>query len=78
MGGAAGGGVARCAARHRVCGVDPGKVIISAAITGGMTVPTQSTAIPITPEQIVDSALGAHEVGATLDRAAALLEGMLE
>jgi uncharacterized protein (DUF849 family) len=47
-------------------GVDPGKVIISAAITGGMTVPTQSSAIPITPEQIIESAVGAHEAGATL------------
>jgi uncharacterized protein (DUF849 family) len=46
--------------------MDRSKVIISAAITGGMTVPTQSSAIPITPEQIVDSAVGAHEAGATL------------
>ena len=46
--------------------MDPSKVIISAAITGGMTVPTQSSAIPITPEQIIDSAVGAHEAGATL------------
>jgi uncharacterized protein (DUF849 family) len=46
--------------------VDPSKVIISAAITGGMTVPSQSSAIPITPEQIIDSAVGAHEAGATL------------
>jgi uncharacterized protein (DUF849 family) len=49
-----------------VLGVDSSKVIISAAITGGMTVPTQSSAIPITPEQIIDSAVGAHEAGATL------------
>jgi uncharacterized protein (DUF849 family) len=42
------------------------KVIISAAITGGMTVPGQSEAIPITPEEIVDSAVGAHEAGATI------------
>ena len=46
--------------------MDSGKVIISAAITGGMTVPTQSSSIPITPEQIIDSAVGAHEAGATL------------
>jgi uncharacterized protein (DUF849 family) len=46
--------------------MDPGKVIISAAITGGMTVPTQSSAIPVTPEEIIDSAVGAHEAGATL------------
>ncbi|HEV8045810.1 MAG TPA: 3-keto-5-aminohexanoate cleavage protein, partial [Rubrobacter sp.] len=42
------------------------KVIISAAITGGMTVPGQSEAIPITPEEIVESAVGAHEAGATI------------
>lgn len=42
------------------------KVIISAAITGGMTVPGQSPAIPITPEEIVDSAVGAHAAGATI------------
>ena len=42
------------------------KFVISAAITGGMTVPGQSAAIPITPEEIVDSAVGAHEAGATI------------
>ena len=42
------------------------KVIISAAITGGMTVPGQSAAIPITPDEIVESAVGAHEAGATI------------
>ena len=42
------------------------KVIISAAITGGMTVPGQSPAIPITPEEIVESAVGAHEAGAAI------------
>jgi len=42
------------------------KVIISAAITGGMTVPGQSEAIPITPEEIVESAVGAHEAGAAI------------
>jgi uncharacterized protein (DUF849 family) len=42
------------------------EVIISAAITGGMTVPTQSTAIPVTPEEIIDSAVGAHEAGAAI------------
>ena len=42
------------------------KVIISAAITGGMTVPGQSEAIPITPEEIVESAVEAHEAGATI------------
>ncbi len=42
------------------------KVIISAAITGGMTVPGQSAAIPVTPDEIVESAVGAHEAGATI------------
>jgi uncharacterized protein (DUF849 family) len=42
------------------------KVIISAAITGGMTVPGQSPAIPITPEEIIESAVGAHEAGAAI------------
>nr|MBA3791965.1 3-keto-5-aminohexanoate cleavage protein [Rubrobacter sp.] len=42
------------------------KVIISAAITGGMTVPGQSGAIPITPDEIVDSAVEAHEAGAAI------------
>ncbi|HEX5974880.1 MAG TPA: 3-keto-5-aminohexanoate cleavage protein, partial [Rubrobacteraceae bacterium] len=42
------------------------KFIISAAITGGMTVPGQSEAIPITPDEILDSAVGAHEAGAAI------------
>jgi uncharacterized protein (DUF849 family) len=42
------------------------EVIISAAITGGMTVPTQSKAIPVTPEEIIDSAVGAYEAGAAI------------
>jgi uncharacterized protein (DUF849 family) len=42
------------------------KVIISAAITGGMTVPGQSAAIPVTPEEIIESAVGAHGAGATI------------
>ena len=47
-------------------GQDVEKVIISAAITGGMTVPGQSPAIPITPEEIIESAVGAHEAGAAI------------
>jgi uncharacterized protein (DUF849 family) len=42
------------------------KVIISCAITGGMTVPGQSAAIPITPGQIVESALEAYRAGASI------------
>jgi uncharacterized protein (DUF849 family) len=42
------------------------EVIISCAITGGMTVPTQSQAIPVTPQEIVESAVGAYEAGAAI------------
>ena len=42
------------------------KVFLSCAITGGMSVPSQSPAIPITPEQIVESAVGAHAAGAAI------------
>jgi 3,5-dioxohexanoate:acetyl-CoA acetone transferase len=42
------------------------KVFISCAITGGMTVPSQSAAIPVTPEEIVESAVAAHEAGAAI------------
>lgn len=42
------------------------EVIISAAITGGMTVPTQSGAIPVTPEEIIESAVGAYDAGAAI------------
>ncbi|HET7481015.1 MAG TPA: 3-keto-5-aminohexanoate cleavage protein [Rubrobacteraceae bacterium] len=41
-------------------------MIISAAITGGMTVPGQSAAIPVTPDEIVESAVEAHAAGATI------------
>jgi uncharacterized protein (DUF849 family) len=42
------------------------RVFCSCAITGGMSVPGQSPAIPITPEQIIDSAVGAHGAGAAI------------
>ena len=42
------------------------KAFISCAITGGMTVPGQSGAIPVTVEEIVDSAVAAHEAGAAI------------
>jgi uncharacterized protein (DUF849 family) len=42
------------------------KVFISCAITGGMTVPGQSRAIPVTVEEIVDSAVEAHQAGAAI------------
>jgi uncharacterized protein (DUF849 family) len=42
------------------------RVFCSCAVTGGMSVPGQSAAIPITPEQIVDDAVGAHAAGAAI------------
>jgi uncharacterized protein (DUF849 family) len=42
------------------------KVFVSCAITGGMTVPGQSPAIPVTVEEIVDSAVEAHQAGAAI------------
>jgi 3,5-dioxohexanoate:acetyl-CoA acetone transferase len=42
------------------------KVIITCAITGAIHTPTMSPHLPITPEQIADSAIGAAEVGAAI------------
>jgi uncharacterized protein (DUF849 family) len=42
------------------------KVFVSCAITGGMTVPGQSPAIPVRPEEIVESAVAAHGAGAAI------------
>jgi uncharacterized protein (DUF849 family) len=42
------------------------RVLCSCAITGGMSVPGQSAAIPVTPEQIIDSAVAAHGAGAAI------------
>jgi uncharacterized protein (DUF849 family) len=44
---------------------DP-RVLCSCAITGGMSVPGQSPAIPVTPEEIIDSAVEAHGAGAAI------------
>jgi uncharacterized protein (DUF849 family) len=41
-------------------------VFCSCAVTGGMSVPSQSAAIPVTPEEIVDSAVAAHAAGAAI------------
>lgn len=41
-------------------------VIVTCAITGGMTVPSQSEAIPVTPEELIASAVEAHEAGAAV------------
>lgn len=43
-----------------------GKVIITCAITGNLTKPEQTPYLPITPGQIVDSALEASEAGASI------------
>jgi uncharacterized protein (DUF849 family) len=42
------------------------RVLCSCAITGGMSVPGQSAAIPVTPGEIVDSAVAAHAAGAAI------------
>ncbi len=43
-----------------------GKVIITAAITGGVHVPSQSPHLPITPDEIVDECVRAGEAGAAV------------
>lgn len=40
--------------------------IVTCAVTGGMTVPSQSPAIPVTPEQIVADGIAAWEAGASI------------
>ncbi len=42
------------------------KVIITCALTGGMTVPTQSEAIPVTAQEIIDQGVAAAEAGASV------------
>jgi len=42
------------------------RVFCSCAITGGMSVPGQSAAIPVTPQQIADSAVAANAAGAAI------------
>jgi len=42
------------------------KLIISAALTGGATIPTQSPYIPITPEEIAQEAKRAADAGAAI------------
>lgn len=41
-------------------------IVISCALTGGMTVPGQSDAIPVTPDGIVASGIAAREAGAAV------------
>lgn len=40
------------------------KVVVTCALTGGMTVPAQSSAIPVTVDQIVEEGVRAAEAGA--------------
>jgi uncharacterized protein (DUF849 family) len=42
------------------------KVIISAAVTGGIHTPTMTPYLPITPEQIIDDAVKAYHAGASV------------
>ena len=42
------------------------KVIITCAVTGNLTTPSQTPYLPITPEQIADACLGAAEAGAAV------------
>src|SRR6186997_3335431 len=42
------------------------RVIISCAITGAIHTPSMSPHLPVTPEQIIDSAVGAAEAGAAI------------
>jgi 3,5-dioxohexanoate:acetyl-CoA acetone transferase len=46
--------------------VNKGAVVCSCAVTGGMSVPGQSAAIPVTPNEIVESAVAAHAAGAAI------------
>jgi uncharacterized protein (DUF849 family) len=43
-----------------------GKVVITAAITGGVHVPSQSPHLPLTPDEIVDECVRAREAGAAV------------
>jgi uncharacterized protein (DUF849 family) len=45
---------------------DKRKVIVSCAITGAIHTPTMSPYLPITPEQIAESAIGAANAGAAI------------
>jgi uncharacterized protein (DUF849 family) len=42
------------------------KVIISCAVTGSVHTPTMSPALPVTPEEIAQASLDAHEAGAAV------------
>ena len=42
------------------------KVIITCAITGSIHTPSMSPHLPVTPEEIIESAVGAAEAGAAI------------
>lgn len=42
------------------------KPIVSCAVTGGLTLPSQTSYLPITPKQIADEAVRAAEAGASM------------
>lgn len=42
------------------------KVIVSAAVTGSVHVPSMSEYLPITPDEIADAAIGAARAGAAI------------
>lgn len=44
----------------------PKKALITCAVTGAVHTPTMSPALPITPEEIAESSLAAHEAGAAI------------
>ena len=45
---------------------DRNKVIITCAVTGAIHTPSMSEYLPVTPEEIIDAALGAAEAGASI------------
>jgi uncharacterized protein (DUF849 family) len=42
------------------------RIVITCAVTGSAPTPDKNPAVPVTPEQIADSALGAHDAGAAI------------
>jgi uncharacterized protein (DUF849 family) len=44
----------------------PNKVMITCAVTGSIHTPSMSPALPVTPEEIADAAIGAAEAGAAI------------
>ncbi|MCL1855190.1 MAG: 3-keto-5-aminohexanoate cleavage protein [Clostridia bacterium] len=50
------------------------KIVVSAAVTGGVHVPSMSKYLPKTPDQIIDDAVGAAKAGAAIVHVHARLE----